>query len=1073
MRMLRSLRSTLDTCGLANLGLAVATALVLVGTLAGFTRNASAQGCVNATNDCFTTNLLAPGCSNPSCCALVCSIEPSCCDVAWDDVCVQLATKFCSDCGSVPESCFDPHPTPSCNTGPVCEAVCAIDPECCATAWDADCVNLAIELTDKCGEPATGSCLVAHENPNCADAACCNTVCQIDPNCCNVTWDETCVDWASQYCFTCGNPRAGSCCYQHDGPYCDDRACCEAVCAFDPFCCSTRWDTVCADLATAPGSLCNLPKCRCGFNGPIPGQNLSCRSVHITGGCNDFTCCDTVCAVDAFCCNVSWDLTCVQLAVSNCALAPDPAINLICSSATGSCFVKHAGPGCSDAACCATVCTSDPTCCDVEWDVDCATRATTLCNGCGKVEAGSCFFPHGTPSCLDKACCDSVCLVDPTCCSVEWDIFCVLNAGTLCLDNAIGCGDPRSRPCSVPSFVPGCEDDTCCATICALDPTCCSRAWDETCAVGASITCDISFSNCPGTGSPLEVHGTPGCADQACCEAVCSIDPICCSFGWNEACVDKAKAVCVGFATCPGQGACDSAHSNPGCRDATCCTIVCSADPICCEQNWSSACASLARTLCQPESNWRCPCEGSCFEARSASAGCNDEVCCAGVCNIDPSCCTVVWDAGCVSIARRTCCGFPECGNNCAGDCLTPHATPFCNDASCCEAVCRFEPYCCDVRWDSSCVLAARTTCEGGCGLPVSGNCYNSHDTRGCNDAACCEAVCALEEFEGCCVTAWTEACAEQARKLCADATPECGDIGAPGCNLAHPSPGCSDRDCCDAVCAIDEFCCTTEWDQTCVEKVYTTAGCERYQFGCGSPCAGDCCKPRETPWCNDAACCEAICNLDIFCCDVQWDDFCASSANQNPACADACPDPVCGAPDAGNCCVPHNNSNCNDLECCETVCALDQTCCDIVWDAICAAIANQECDTLCGGGLSCGDPEAGSCCNEHAEPYCSNGKCCALVCSFDETCCITEWDTTCVKLAQAFCGCGSVAGKGEEATIDEAVLEHSVKSGVVNTQRLDRLEKLQKSAKPAAKVEAKPEAKIEAKIEAKPAVKK
>jgi hypothetical protein len=86
-------------------------------------------------------------------------------------------------------------------------------------------------------------------------------------------------------------------------------------------------------------------------------------------------------------------------------------------------------------------------------------------------------------------------------------------------------------------------------------------------------------------------------------------------------------------------------------------------------------------------------------------------------------------------------------------------------------------------------------------------------------------------------------------------------------------------------------------------------------------------------------------------------------------------------------------------------VCDIDPACCETVWDSICASIATSECK-LCGGGLSCGDPKAGSCCNEHPEPYCNDAGCCSIVCSFDETCCIAAWDTTCVKLAQAFCGC-------------------------------------------------------------------
>ena len=982
---------------------------------------AHAQGCANATNDCFTTNLGAGGCNNASCCSVVCTIEPACCDIAWDDLCVSLAVKFCSDCGNSTDSCFEPHPGANCNNGVLCEAVCNVDPTCCETGWDEGCVKIAIELTDECGEPATGSCLVPHENPNCSDPVCCETVCGIDPRCCETTWDQTCVDWALQYCFTCGNARAGSCCYQNDTPFCDDRLCCEAVCDVDPFCCETRWDSVCAGLASGPGGVCNLPKCRCGSTTPIPGQNLSCLVEHNAPGCSNAQCCDSVCYLDGFCCAVSWDYTCTQLARSQCALSGDPAIDTVCSTASGSCFVKHELPGCSDDACCARVCAADPLCCTIGWDNNCVETAELVCNGCGDIEAGSCFWPHGGTGCFDSECCDRVCSIDPLCCTVEWDLFCVLNAGTICLESASSCGTPRSRPCSVASFLPGCEDRECCEVQCVLDPTCCQRAWDETCALAAGISCDIDFSSCPAPGSPLVVHGNPGCANEVCCEAVCAVDPVCCTFGWNERCVDIAKVVCITLETCPSTGRCDESRSTPGCQDATCCNIVCAADPLCCEQAWSSTCVSLARTLCVPDSTSRCPCGGSCFEERLDSAGCNDEVCCTGVCAIDPACCNEAWDSGCVTIARNVCCGFPECGDSCAGDCFTPHATPFCSDASCCLAVCRFEPYCCDVRWDSSCVAAAQITCNGGCGLPSAGNCYTTSPTPGCADASCCLAVCAAEEFSYCCEIRWDADCVERAEALCDDNRPECGQIGLPGCNIARNAPACGDEDCCEAVCALDSFCCETEWDETCVEMIYSTRGCERYQYGCGSACAGDCCEAHDTPWCNDEACCEAICGIDIFCCDVRWDEFCAASANNNPACSRVCPDPPCGDPAAGSCCFPHDNANCDDKECCEAVCVIDSFCCDVVWDGACAAIAISECD-VCEGGLSCGDPEAGSCCNEHDEPYCNDAKCCVLVCSFDETCCISEWDTTCVILAQTFCGCGSVAGGVDQSTVESMI---------------------------------------------------
>lgn len=37
----------------------------------------------------------------------------------------------------------------------------------------------------------------------------------------------------------------------------------------------------------------------------------------------------------------------------------------------------------------------------------------------------------------------------------------------------------------------------------------------------------------------------------------------------------------------------------------------------------------------------------------------------------------------------------------------------------------------------------------------------------------------------------------------------------------------------------------------------------------CGDPAAGDCFVANGTPGCSDATCCNIVCNLDSFCCDV------------------------------------------------------------------------------------------------------------------------------------------------------------------------------------------------------------
>lgn len=47
----------------------------------------------------------------------------------------------------------------------------------------------------------------------------------------------------------------------------------------------------------------------------------------------------------------------------------------------------------------------------------------------------------------------------------------------------------------------------------------------------------------------------------------------------------------------------------------------------------------------------------------------------------------------------------------------------------------------------------------------------------------------------------------------------------------------------------------------------------------CGPPNPNDCSVPNGTPGCSDAACCEAVCAIDPYCCDVAWDSICASEA--------------------------------------------------------------------------------------------------------------------------------------------------------------------------------------------------
>ncbi len=60
----------------------------------------------------------------------------------------------------------------------------------------------------------------------------------------------------SQSTDGCGTPGTGDCLEANGSPYCENQACCEAVCALDSYCCVTEWDAECANLAVSLPDVC-------------------------------------------------------------------------------------------------------------------------------------------------------------------------------------------------------------------------------------------------------------------------------------------------------------------------------------------------------------------------------------------------------------------------------------------------------------------------------------------------------------------------------------------------------------------------------------------------------------------------------------------------------------------------------------------------------------------------------------------------------------------------------------------------------------------------------------------------
>ena len=122
------------------------------------------------------------------------------------------------------------------------------------------------------GGAGCGDCAVPDPDglPGCSDADCEAIVCAIDPFCCATSWDSICADEALMLCVCRG---CGNCDIPNPGvPGCSDPACEAVICIFAPFCC-TSWDEVCAVFAV---QFCDCGPCQsdvaCDDLDPCNGQ---------------------------------------------------------------------------------------------------------------------------------------------------------------------------------------------------------------------------------------------------------------------------------------------------------------------------------------------------------------------------------------------------------------------------------------------------------------------------------------------------------------------------------------------------------------------------------------------------------------------------------------------------------------------------------------------------------------------------------------------------------------------------------------------------------------------------------
>lgn len=456
-----------------------------------------------------------------------------------------------SGCSSGVGFCCTAHGNTGCDDA-VCQgSVCALDSYCCQNQWDNIC---ATEATD---------------DPNCAAA--CTTVCGDDVAEASEVCDGT--DLAGQDCttqgftagvLTCaldctgfdtsGCTGGASCCAAHDTPGCSDGLCEGSVCAFDPFCCDTQWDAACATEAQSDANCagaCGVVACGDGVIGgaevcdgtALAGQD--CVSQGFTGG-------TLACAGD-----------CSGFDTSGCTDVPSD------------CCAAHAGVGCTDAACEASVCALDAFCCATSWDAQCAGEAAgdpACVAGC--TAGGTC----GDDLIDGGETCDGTDLAGESCTTLGF------TGGTLgclgdCSDfDTSNCSNGPSDCCSAHAGT-GCSDAGCEASVCGLDPFCCSTSWDGQCAGeaeqdpactgGCGIACGDNVISgaevCDGTDL-----GGQSCASQGFVGGALACNGSCTAFDTSAcigvaACSDQSIGSALGTPVATGNTAGDDNDLDPTC----------------------------------------------------------------------------------------------------------------------------------------------------------------------------------------------------------------------------------------------------------------------------------------------------------------------------------------------------------------------------------------------------------------------------------------------------------------------------------------------------------------------------
>ncbi len=308
-----------------------------------------------------------PSCGTHACChpnplnpnSIVCQdLTPELCDALGGNSAPGL---FCVDITSCPGptcinrngDCFASHANPSCEDAFCCGKVCAADPRCCSTTWDAQCVAKARQVcsTDHCDSalPITGTGTFPFNN------SLATTDGPIHPECVNAggdeqitkdlwfCWNSTCN--GTTFVRTCGQTDVDTKIAVYDGCECppsqealldcgDDRCDLQSTGVF-PTVVARSYLIRLGSYPQQPGGSGTIT-ISCGPPNQLncPAATGDCCADAGTGGqaCTNEACCDAVCGCDSFCCETEWDASCASTGFGGNGCGADALCPILCGS---------------------------------------------------------------------------------------------------------------------------------------------------------------------------------------------------------------------------------------------------------------------------------------------------------------------------------------------------------------------------------------------------------------------------------------------------------------------------------------------------------------------------------------------------------------------------------------------------------------------------------------------------------------------------------------------------------------------------------------------------------------------